>query len=275
MLDASLILGTVSLGKRSIANPARTLQATINAASANSIVLVRAGQYDEEVVIPRAKSGLVLVGLQGRGAAYIEPEASEEEPDKTGLINYADDVTIINLGVAGQGTGSALVNYGSRFRADACKIEGGTTALKLTLGTVAQIDAGTHGKGADLWLIDCEVCWSTKGVEIVASDYGAVSQVRFRRCTFHDNTAADFEEFGASADIHYRDLDIGECVFLRQEDGTEPTKYLSLNDDNGNKGAVHGCVFPTALNSGKNLVSTGLIWVGNYHPAGLSTTQPS
>ena len=70
-------------------------------------------------------------------------------------------------------------------------------------------------------------------------------------------------------------LDIGQCVFLRQEDGTEPTAYILLNDDNGNKGVVWGCTFPSALAGGKNLVSTGLIWTGNLHTGGHSTTQPS
>lgn len=247
------------------------LQAAIDAAAAGDTILMAPGAYDEAVTIARAKSNLTIVGVGGRGACYIEPSAV----NATGLTVEADDCTFENVGMAGDGTGSGCVNRGARTRWERCKIEGGAVGLKLTLGTAAQIAALTHGKGADVRLDDCEICWNTKGVELVASDYGAVTQPRFFDCYYHDNTAADFEESGGSVDIRYRDLEIGRCHFLRQEDGTEPTKYISLNDDNGNKGVVHGCSFPTALAGGKNLVSTGLIWVGNFHTGGLSTGQPS
>lgn len=248
-----------------------TITAAITAASAGDTIYIAPGEYDEQVSIARAKSNLTLIGAGNRGSVYIAPTAS----NPTALTNAADDVTIVNVGCEGDGTGGGLVNTGARLRAYGCKIEGGTNALKTTLGTVAQINADTHGDGADCLFVDCELCWSTNGVQIAATDYGAVTQLRFRKCTFHDNTAADFEESGGSASIRYRDLDIGNCTFLRQEDGTEPTAYILLNDDNGNKGVVWGCHFPSAINGGKNLVSTGLIWTGNLHTGGISTGQPS
>ena len=234
-------------------------------------LLFTPGGYNEALTIPRALDNVVLFGLGGRGAAYIAPSTT----NATALTIEADDVTVINVGADGDGTGDGCLNRGARTRLIGCKIEGGTIGLRLTLGTVAQIAALTHGKGADLWITDCEIAWNTKGVQLVATDYGALTQVRFRRCVFHDNTAADFEESGGTVSIRYRDLDIGACNFLRQEDGTEPTAYILLNDDNGNKGVVHGCTFPSALAGGKNLVSTGLIWTGNLHTGGISTTQPS
>jgi len=248
-----------------------TIQSVIDASTAGDTIYIRPGEYVEAVTIAKAKSNLTLIGMGGRGSVFIAPTTS----NATALTIEADDVTIVNVGCDGDGTGSGLLNRGRRTRAYGCKIEGGTVGLKLTLGTVAQINAGTHGKGDDTWFVDCEIAWNTKGVELVATDYGAVSQARFRNCTFHDNTAADFEESGGSADIRYRDLDIGGCHFLRQEDGTEPTAYIILNDNNGNKGVVHGCTFPSALTGGKNLVSTGLIWTGNFHTGGISTGQPS
>lgn len=249
----------------------KTIGAALTAAISGDVILVSPGAYDEQVTIARAKSKLMIIGVGGRGAVFIQPSANPS----TALTNEADDVTLVNIGCEGKGTGGGLVNRGARFRVIGSKIEGGTIAMTLTLGTAAQIAAGTNGKGADLWIIDCEICWSTKGVQLIATDYGALTQIRFRGCTFHDNTAADFEESGGSASIRYRDLDIGDCAFQRQEDGTEPTAYILLNDDNGNKGVVHGNTFPTALNGSKNLVSTGLIWVGNYHTGGISTAQPS
>lgn len=256
--------------QRYVAN-AQTIQSVIDQAVAGDTILIEPGEYVEAVTIARAKSNLTLIGLGGRGAVFIAPTTT----NATAMTILADDVTIENVGMDGDGTGSGCVNYGRRTRLVGCKIEGGTIGLKMTLGTVAQIAANSHGKGDDCWITDCEIAWNTKGVELVASDYGAVTQVRFRNCTFHGNSAADFEESGGSVDIRFRDLDIDGSIHRRQEDGTEPTKYLSLNDDNGNKGVVSNCRFPSALNGGKNLVSTGLIWVGNLHTGGISTGQPS
>ena len=248
-----------------------TVQAAVDAMSAGDVLFVGPGEYDEAVTIAPAKSNIIIACPFGRGSAFIAPSAA----NSTAVTNNADDVSVFNIGMDGDGTGSGFVNTGRRMRAKGCKIEGGTVGFKATLGTDAQITAGTKGKGDDCWLHDCEIAWNTKGVEIVASDYGAVTQLRFRDCVFHDNTAADFEESGGSVDIRFRDLDIGRCLFNRQEDGTEPTAYILLSDDNGNKGVVRGCHFPTALAGGKNLVSTGLIWHGNFHTGGLSTGQPS
>lgn len=251
-----------------------TVQAAVTASAAGDTIFIAPGEYVEAVTIAKAKSNLRLIGVGGRGAVYIAPTTS----NATALTIEADDVTVINVGCDGDGTGDGVLNRGARTRMYGCKIEGGTNGLQMTLGTAAQVAAGTHGKGADTWFVDCEFAWNTNGVKLVCTDYGAVTQARFVECTFHDNTAADFEEAngsGGSAAVRFRDLDIRRCTFLRQEDGTEPTAYVLLNDDNGNKGVVSGCTFPTALNGGKNLVSTGLIWTGNFHTGGISTGQPS
>jgi hypothetical protein len=263
--------GSSSNDGKSASSPKATITQALALAVAGDKIFVAPGEYDEAVTVARAQSNLSIIGLGARGSVFIAPSTA----DATAMTILADDVTIINVGCDGDGTGDGLKNYGRRTRAYSCKIEGGTNGLHLTLGTDAQITAGTHGKGDDCWWVDCEIAWNTNGVKITATDYGAVTQNRFRKAVFHDNTAADFEEAGGSVNIRFRDLDIGDCDFLRQEDGTEPTKYLSLNDDNGNTGVVHGCTFPSAINSGKSLVSTGLIWVGNLHTGGISTAQPS
>jgi hypothetical protein len=249
-----------------------TLQAAVDAASAGAAILVAPGQYDETVTIPRTKPNLVLIGIGGRGGAYVEPTTE----DAGGMVIHADDVTLINLGVAGEDTTSAvaLTVTGARFRAMGCKFEGGLTQLTLGPGTDAQITADTHGDGADALIEDCEFTWGTNGVILKASDYGAVTQARFRNNLFRNLSAAAFEESGGSADIRFRDLLIQGNIFAENE-GAPPTKYISLNDDNGNDGLVVGNYFQTALNSGLNLVSTALIWAGNMHIAGLSNGQPS
>jgi len=250
----------------------RTLQAAIDAGSPGDAFLVAPGQYDETVTIPPALNQIVLIGLGGRGAAFIEPSAE----DAGGMVVNADDVALHNLGVAGEDATSAvaLTVTGARFRATSCKFEGGLTQLALGPGTDAQITAGTHGDAGDALVEDCEFTWGTNGVILKASDYGAVTQARFRRNLFRNLSAAAFEESGGSVDIRFRDLLIEGNIFAENE-GAPPTKYISLNDDNGNDGLVVGNFFQTALNGGLNLVSTALIWSANFHPAGLSTGQPS
>lgn len=229
---------------------------------------------DEVVVIPRYASGLMIIGQGPRGSVGIDPSTE----DAIGIDNRADDVELRNIGIAAEDDTAgnyAFRNYGTRVRAYGCKIEGGDFQLGLGPGTDAQITAGSHGKGADCLFYDCEFCWGTNGVRLVASDYGAVTQAMFRRCKFHNLTASAFEETGGSVDIRFRNLEIVECTFDDPEGGVAPTKYISLNDDNANDGIVSDCRFPTAINSGLNLVSTALHWVSNKHTGGISTGQPS
>lgn len=250
----------------------QTIQAAVDDAEPGSAILVSPGPYDETVTIGPSHNQIVLVGMGGRGAAFIEPSTE----DAGGMVCHAADVSLVNLGVAGEDATSAvaLTVTGARFRALNCKFEGGLTQLTLGPGTDAQITAGTHGDGADAFFDDCEFCWGVNGVILKASDYGAVTQARFRGNKFYNLSAASFEESGGTASIRFRDLVIEKNIFLPNE-GVAPTKYISLNDDNTNDGIVVDNVFVTALNSGLNLVSTKLLWAGNRHPAGLSTTQPS
>jgi hypothetical protein len=258
-----------------------TIQGAIDAASPGDALLITppgqvdgsATGYDETVTIPASLSNLVLIGLGGRGSAFIEPSTE----DAAGLICHADDVALINLGVAAEDTTAgnyALTVTGDRFRATGCKLEGGEYQFVIGPGTNAQITAGTHGKGADCLLDDCELTWGTGGVLIKASDYGAVTELRVRDSLFRNLSASAFEETGGTASIRFRNLLIQHNTFCENE-GAPPTKYISLNDDNTNDGLVVDNFFQTALNGGLNLVSTSLIWGSNRHPAGLSTGQPS
>lgn len=250
-----------------------TVAKAISVAAAGDSIALAQGDFSEaDITIPRALRGLTIIGQSGRGGSAIATSTT----NGTCLTNLANDVTLINVGLAGDGSGGGLKNYGDRFRGHGCKIEGGAIGALMTLGTVVQIAALTHGKGADCLFEDCEFCWSSAaGIKITASDYGAVTQLFVRRCKFHNLSAAHFEESGGSVNIRFRNLEITDCVFDDDEGGAPPTKFISLNDDNGNDGIVSGCRFPTALNGGLNLVSSILTWVGNLHPAGLSTGQPS
>lgn len=254
-----------------------TLQAAINAASAWDTIFVAGGQYDETITIPRTKQGLSIVCLGGRGAAYIEPSTE----NAGGLINHADDVTLVNIGIAAEDEtvgNYALHNTGARLRAYGCKIEGGEQQIRIGPGSDAQITADTRGDAADCLFVDCELAWGTNGVVLVCSDYGAVTQVRFERCRSHNLTGKHItEEVGAggSASVAFRNLQIIGWDFDNLDDGTEPTNYIDLNGDNANTGIVADCNFPTAINGGLNLVGTGVKWIANRHTGGISTGQPS
>lgn len=250
-----------------------TVAKAIASCVAGDTISLGQGDFSEAAItIPRALRGLTIIGASGRGGSAIATSTT----NGTCLTNLANDVTLINVGLAGDGSGGGLKNYGDRFRAFQCKIEGGAIGALMTLGTVAQIAALTHGKGADCLFDDCEFCWSSAaGVKITASDYGAVTQLFLRNCRFHNLSAAHFEESGGTVSIRFRNLQITDCVFDNDEGGAAPTKFLSLNDDNGNDGIVARCSFPTAINGGLNLVSTKLLWVSNFHTGGLSTGQPS
>lgn len=253
-----------------------TIQAAVDASSAWDIIYVAGGAYNETVTIARAKQGLTIIGVGGRGAAYIDPSTE----DTGGLICHADDVTIINLGIAAEDETSAvaLTVTGSRFRAYGCKIEGGAKQLVIGPGTVAQEAAGTHGVGADFLFSDCEFAWGTDGIHLTCTDYGAVTQGRFEFCRSHNLTGKHITETvgsGGSAAVTFRNIVVADCDFDDLEDGTAPTNYIDLNGDNGNTGLVTRCSFPTAINSGLNLVSTAMHWVSNYMAGGISTAQPS
>lgn len=267
--------GSNSNDGRSWDFPFLTVAKALTVAVAGDTIMLAPGDYSEAALtIARAQSKLILIGASGRGGSAIATSTT----NGTALTNLANDVTLINVGLAGDGTGGGLTNYGDRLRCHGCKIEGGTWPLILTLGTVAQVAALTHGKGADVLMDDCEFCWAANCVRLLNTDYGAVTQARFRNCKFHNFTASAFEEAdgsGGSAAVRFRNLEITDCVFDDNEGGAAPTKYVSLNDDNGNDGIVARCAFPTAINSGLNLVSTALHWVSNYHTGGVSTAQPS
>lgn len=258
-------------------NAFTTISAAVSAAASGDRIIVAPGQYDETVTIPRTKSKLTIEGTGGRGAAYIEPTTE----DADGMIVHADDVTIINLGIAGEDETSgvdALTVTGARFRAYGCKIEGGNKQLVLGPGTVAQEAAGTHGRGSDALFSDCEFCWGTDGVHLTCTDYGGVTQARFERCRFHNLSGKHITETvgsGGAADVTFFNVQIIECDFDDLEDGTAPTNYIDLNGNNANTGVVSRCTFPTAINSGLNLVSTAMHWVSNFHTGGVSTGQPS
>jgi len=259
--------------------PNKSFQQAINQSVPGTVIVAASGSYSETVTIARGKGPLTLVCPGPKGSCAIAPTSS----NAGALINNSDDITLINIGQAAVGTGKALVNTGSRLREFLCKLEnddGTGLCAQMTLNTVAQHDATPRlkGNGGDCLFSGCEFAWAASGIELVCTDYGAVTELQLVDSLFHDmDTKHIYETVGSggSAAVMFASLLIDSCRFMRNEAGTEPTNYIDLNGSNANSGMVSRSSFATALAGGKNLVSTALLWVSNYHTGGVSGAQPS
>lgn len=258
-----------------------TIQAAVDAAVAGDTIQIAAGAYDETVTIPRTDANgdplnnLTLIGIGARGSVFIEPSTE----DAGGMVVNADDVTLINVGVAGEDDTAGVIALrvtGARFRAYGCKFEGAASQVVIGPGTVAQEAAGTHGTGADALFEDCEYCWGTNGIVLTSSDYGAVTQTRVRGGWFHDLVTVSVGENDVpGSNVCIRELLLEGCIFDNAEDGTPPTDYLDL-DVTGNTGLVKGCTFARATNASSVIqLASGVIYVANFTEAGVTTARPS
>jgi len=255
-----------------------TVQQAIDTAVAGDTIIVAPGAYAGALTVAIAQSNLTIIGAGARGSVQFTSTGAT-----TNLTNEAPRLTLINITLSGDETGGSigLLNRGRGLRYFTGRILNVATCAKFTLGTPTQVTAGTHSDGSDTLCEDVEFSWATNGIDLVGvtdagvGDFGT-TQNYFRRCVFHNLSAAAVTEtpLGEAAQS-FRDLELSDCIFRRVEAGTEPTKYLDLDDDNANSGIVTRCSFPTALTGGKNLVSTAVIWTGNYHTSGISNGVPS
>ncbi len=239
------------------------LRTAIDNAQAGDKIFLRPGQYDPgATALVVDVANVTLIGQGGRGAAYIEADTAGME----GLQVTADDVTLINLGVAGQATSSYALNLNAaaRFRAFGCKFEGPT-------GTVVLIDGTATDQSADALFEDCEFAWGGSGVLFDDSAYGYPTQMRIRRCWFHNLTAVGV---GLAAAGGVSNLELTDCVFDNAENGTAPTNYIKV-DRAGDSGIVSGCRFATATAAAAVLtIAAAIKWVANATEAGWSTARP-
>lgn len=270
----------------SMAKAFSTIQRAVNVAvgSYGAVILVAPGSYNETVTIPRptANSGseaLMIMGLGTRGSVVIAPAAT----DAGCVVNHADDVTLINIGMAANGAGTSLTNTGARLRMQNCKLENqaGTTGICaiMLLGTTAERTAGTAGGGNDCRFLDCEFANAANGLRVTCTSAGALTDLMLDNCRFNNLVANGLYEFvgsGGAAATTFRGLLVRNCTFNRLAAGTEPTAgYVVLNANNANTGMITNNSFPTAIAGAKNLVSTAVIWASNYMAGGVSAAQPS
>ncbi|MCA1811440.1 MAG: hypothetical protein LC623_05455 [Halobacteriales archaeon] len=236
---------------------------------------IEPGDYDENVVIPRSIERLTITGRGGPGSVSVNAVGANADA----ITVHGRDVRLENINGAGTGTGAGLVVTGRRFSADAwCKLEnqdGTGKALVLGPGLVADINAGLADKGDFARFEGTLFAYAAQAVVLQGSDYGASGQNEFMGCRSLGITGAHFAEAhlaGGAASLHYRDLRIKghSFEFGTDDDGVviNPTRFLDLNDDNGNQGKVEDSSFPVAKAGAQNVVSTLLVGVGNHFTDG-------
>jgi hypothetical protein len=227
------------------------------------IAFLGPGAYNEgNLVIPATLTNVTFIGAGNRGAVFIEPSVAGDE----GIQVLADDVTLINIGVADGGSGDYGLSVGSqnvspdRFRAYGCKFEGSAVAARL------------YGAG-DILLQDCEFAWANVGLQLRSNDIGFVTQAFIQNCRFHNNATACLRQFANAQQVN--NLQLWNNIFDQLEDGTEPIDFILL-EDNGNIGIIAGNQFALATNSAAKLtIGTGLMWGANATEAGWSTARPA
>lgn len=263
-------------GGASYASAFNTLAKALAACAAGDTILLAPGAYDESVTILRTKPDIALIGVGNRGAVSIAPQTAGAE----GLLCHADDVTLVNVGVAAPDAGDYAIKVtGSRFRAQGCKFEGAATAgyaFGFGPGTAAAVAAHTQGKGGDLTLDDCEFCWGFNGLNFITSDYGTPTQVQIYRGRFHNLSNICLLGTPAAFGIgSVRNLEVIDSYFGRLEDGTKPSDFVKV-DDASDTGYFSGNRFAIATNASADLkIGAKVLWAANATEAGWSTARPA
>lgn len=242
-----------------------TLEELFDLIQPNDVAFLAPQRFEEgALTIPATKSGITLIGygydLGGRGSAYIEPSGT----DDVGLNVLADDVTLINVGVAGKGAAAYALQIGddiARFRAYRCKIEGPDGVALRVVGV------------GDVLFDDCEFAWCGVGVDFVGGLSSFPTQVFIRNSHFHNIVTAHLRGTGVTGHVH--NLLLKDNTHDNAEDATPPTDYLLLDAAN-TTGLVTGCRFATPTNDTALLtIAAGLIWGTNATEAGWSTARPA
>lgn len=217
--------------------PVKTIQAAHDKAQAGDAIVLSPADYDEAVTI--TKSNLTFVGMGGRGAVAVAPSAANGIAwtiEGTAAARTSN-VTLINVGGEGKGTGGGIHVKGNirRMRFIGCKFEGGAFAVKL--------ESTAAGSVGDTRIEDCEFAWATRGLDLVVSGAGdAVTQTYVYRSLFHN---LDTDHVRA-ATVETHNIWLVDNVFSRDQAGADPTQYLEL-DVAGTDGYVAGNYFQTTV----------------------------
>ena len=238
--------------------PLETIGQAITNAAAGDLICVAPGSYDEAITI--TKSRLTLMGLGGRGGPAIAPSATDgiAITIEGTAATATTDVTLINIGGEGNGTGGGLHVKGNiqRVRAYGCKFEGGAFGAKL--------ESTAAGAVSDTILDDDEFTWTTTGLDLVVSGAGdPVTNTYVRRPLFHDCTG----DCVRAATVHTANLWVVDGVFANQQDATEPTQYLDIAVANTTGFIANNHFATTVFSTAKFGITTGVIFANNHAEA--------
>jgi pectin methylesterase-like acyl-CoA thioesterase len=89
-----------------------TVQDAVTAlGDAGGMLLVQPGSYNETVTLTRSSTStgpIAIIGLGNKGDCALAPTTV----NAGAMVNNRDDVTLVNFGLAANGTGKSLVNTG-------------------------------------------------------------------------------------------------------------------------------------------------------------------
>ena len=246
---------------------ADTVQAALNNLKDRDILMLGPGSYNEAVVWPVGLDNITVIGMGNRGDVGIAPSATDAKAlTIEGTATRTQGITLINIGLEGNGTGGGLHVLGNirRIRAIGCKFEGGAFAAKL--------ESNAAGSVGDTILEDVELAWSTDALLIAVSGGGdPVTQTYLRNSLLHNYSSRGVR----ITDTFAADLWITKNTFARQEDGTQPTNEYIDADIASTTGFVAENSFATPTNAATKLaIAAGVIWGPNGTEAGWSSARP-
>lgn len=245
-------------------NALATVQAALNkcVSGRGDVIYVAPADYDESVTI--TKDNVTLIGVGTRGGVAIAPSASDAVAiliDGTTATGRVEEVTLVNIGGEGNGTGGGLHIKGNirRIRVRESKFEGGAFACKL--------ESTAEGSVGDVISDDCEFAWTTTGIHITASGGGdPVTNLWLRDPIFHDCSS----EWILSNVAHTTGLIVRNGVFGREEDASAPVAGQIDVAVASSEGIFANNSFALATMDATILViAAGVIWVGNMTEAGV------
>lgn len=247
---------------------ADTVQAALDNLVDRDILFLGPGSYDEQVVWPVGLDNVTVIGAGNRGDVAIAPSGTNKTALKIeGTATRTQGITLINVGLEGDGTGGGLHVLGNirRMRFMGCKFEGGAFA--------AQLQSNAAGAIGDTIFDDVELAWATDALLIAVTGGGdPVTQTYLRNSLLHNYSSRGVRV----TDTFASDLWIQKNVFARQENGTQPTNEYIKADIASTTGFVSENSFATPTNAiAKLAIAAGVIWGPNGTEAGWSLARPA
>jgi hypothetical protein len=224
-----------------------SVQAAENAAAAGDVILVAAGEYDEDVVVDT--STISIVGVGPRHSVRITGTAAGTATGMT--LDGVSDVGLYNLNIEGRSGGAGLVFTGQIRRVEVvgCKLHGGDTALSIQSPSSAQT--------VDVRVEDCVFASAATGVEVAYSGGDPCHQIRILRCVFDKITTDAIKEDGATHDW------LIDGNTFKPNGTSDITRYLDINET-GSNGFVTNNVFATTVfSTAKFALASGVIFANN------------